>query len=110
VRTSSRQFRLVSESCFFNTCATVEAPPRSMSFWSMITTGEAVAGMRPRLTFCGMREPVRTTFSWAFFSGFTTASFFGSFLATVSSLANTEPASRKSPAHKGATKTQRDCG
>src|SRR2546429_7750594 len=75
-----------------------------MSFWSMTTTGEAVAGIRPRLTFCGMREPVRTTFSWAFFSGFTTASFFGSFLTPVSSLANTEPASRQSPAHKDATK------
>jgi len=59
------------------------------------------------LTFCGMREPVITTFSSAYFSGFTAAAFFGAFLAAVSSPPSTVPASRHSPAHKDATKLNR---
>src|ERR1041385_8283633 len=86
---------------FRSTPARVASPLRSISFWLMIVTGDAVTGMRLALTRCGIKEPVITVFSTEsdFFAAFT--SLLASDLGDAASAARRAPESRNKPASNG---------
>jgi len=81
-----------------------------MSFWSMITTGEAVAGMRPRLTFCGMREPVEDHFFVGLLFRLHHGLFFRLLFSHRFIAGKHRAGQQEKPGAQGRNETQRDCG